>query len=445
VFVGSFTLEAVEAICAAPADAEPLEMDVLAGLEPLVDQSLVQPGEDGTCESRFYLLHVIREYALERLEASGEAEALRVAHAAYFLAIAEEAERELAGPSVAAALSQLEQEHDNFRAILGWACASSPAHAQTGLRLAAVLARFWRARGYLGEGRSWLDKLLKVAAPAVAGEMSFVGGVDAVSAPQAEVLVSAAVWARAADAVGWLALWQRADAPAREWLEAAAIVARAVGELRTAADALGGLGVLALQQRDLGQAAVWFEESLALARESSASADIVQLVLRHQGWVAYQQGDLARAATCFEEGYGLVQQMGDLWGQAIWQSNLGELALLTSDLAQAETMGREALKRFLALVASVDIAINLELLAMAAAASEQSKLVATLLGAAATAHALVGAPLTETAREDIDREITAARAALGEERCAAAFAAGRALSREEAIAEALGEDEAAAD
>ncbi|HEY7850920.1 MAG TPA: helix-turn-helix domain-containing protein, partial [Ktedonobacterales bacterium] len=97
VFAGGCALEVAQAVCVAPEGAEPLGGDVLAGLSALVDQSLVQQREEGG-EPRFGMLHVVREYALDRLEASGEAEALRRAHAAYMLALAERAEPELTGP-----------------------------------------------------------------------------------------------------------------------------------------------------------------------------------------------------------------------------------------------------------------------------------------------------------------------------------------------------------
>jgi hypothetical protein len=166
---------------------------------------------------------------------------------------------------------------------------------------------------------------------------------------------------------------------------------------------------------------------------------LVQEVLRDWGWVAYYQGDLGCATASFQEGYALIQEISDQWGAAIWQVNLGELALHTGDLMQADTLGREALKRFLALGTAVDIAIALELLAKVAAAGEQSERVARLLGAAMTMRMQVGAPLTQANQEETERETAARRQALGEERWAAAYAAGQALSREEAIAEALGE------
>ena len=123
VFVGGCTLEAADAVCAAPEGAEPLGQDVLDGLSTLVEQSLVQQREEDG-EPRFGMLHVIREYVLERLEASGEAAALRRAHVVHFLALAELAQPELTGPEAGAWLERLEREHDNLRATLGWARAA---------------------------------------------------------------------------------------------------------------------------------------------------------------------------------------------------------------------------------------------------------------------------------------------------------------------------------
>ncbi len=137
VFAGGATLEAVEAVCLAPTGAEPLDLDALEGLGALVDQSLVQQraeeGEDG--EPRFGMLQVIHEYALERLaasgETSGEAEALRRAHAAYYLALAERAKPVLFGPEEGVWVKRLEREHDNLRAALAWAL-SGPGSSRGG-------------------------------------------------------------------------------------------------------------------------------------------------------------------------------------------------------------------------------------------------------------------------------------------------------------------------
>src|SRR5262249_42879070 len=124
VFVGGCTLEAAEAVCATPESAEPLELDVLDGLGALVDQSLVQRREEAG-ETRFTMLHVIREYALEQLEAVGvsggrpaEAEALARAHAAYYVAWGQRAEPELTGAHQHRGLESMAAEYENLRAAL---------------------------------------------------------------------------------------------------------------------------------------------------------------------------------------------------------------------------------------------------------------------------------------------------------------------------------------
>src|SRR5262249_39322181 len=104
------------------------------------------------------LLETLREYALERLEASGEEGALRRRHAVYFMALAEEAEPELRGSKQARWLERLEREHGNLRAALGWALQQG--EVELGLRLAAALYLYWDVRGYFGEGREWLEQFL---------------------------------------------------------------------------------------------------------------------------------------------------------------------------------------------------------------------------------------------------------------------------------------------
>src|SRR5262249_29713344 len=114
IFVGGCTLEAAEAVCVAPERAAPLGVDLLDGLGALVEHSLVQQREEGG-EPRFSMLHVIREYALERLMVSGEAEALSQAHLAYYLTLADRYHHAtLVEQAIREWNDRLEREHDNF-------------------------------------------------------------------------------------------------------------------------------------------------------------------------------------------------------------------------------------------------------------------------------------------------------------------------------------------
>ncbi len=418
VFAGGCALEAAEAVCAAPEGAESLHADLFDGLGALVDQNLIfQREEDG--EPRFGMLHVIREYALERLETSGEAEALRRAHAATVLALVERAEPELTGPDAVVWLGRLEREHDNLRAALGWA--QERGEVETGLRLVASVFRFWVARGHLREGRAWASELL------AQGE----------DTPEAQ---SSGARKRALFAVGVLALYSGDEAAAETWLEQAAARGRAEGDLRTSANALSSLGVVAMHQGHLEQAKARLEESLALARMVGERRGIA-VVLTNLGIVVYSQGDLERAAPSFSEALAVARQLGDRDLMATSLANLSAVALRRGEVPQAENMAREALALYRELSDPRRCAVGLEGLASSAGMAGQGERAARLLGAATALRETLGAPFPAYEQADLERFVAAGRAALGEERWALAVTAGRALSLSEAIAEALDAEE----
>jgi len=164
VFVGGWTLEAAERVCATDGD---VALDVLNVVSSLVDKSLARwmddaaPGGAGG-DARFGLLETIRAYGLERLEESGEEEASRRAHAAHYLALAEQADSAVKGPDSLAWLARLEAEHNNLRAALAWACKHG--EVEIGLRMVGGLAYFWYTHSHRREALAWLDRLLAVEA-----------------------------------------------------------------------------------------------------------------------------------------------------------------------------------------------------------------------------------------------------------------------------------------
>jgi predicted ATPase/transcriptional regulator with XRE-family HTH domain len=415
-FAGGCALEAAQAVCAAPVGAEPLGADLFDGLGALVDQNLIfQREEDG--EPRFGMLHVIREYALERLEASGEAEALRRAHAAYMLALAERAGPELTGPEAVAWLGRMEREHDNLRAALGWA--RERGEVATGLRLVASVFRFWMARGHLREGRTWVEGLLKQ-------------GEDTAAADSGEART------RALFAAGTLALYQGDKTAAETWLEQAAARGRAEGDLGTAANALSSLGVVAMQQGHLEQAGARLDESLTLARAVGERRGIA-VVLTNLGIVVYLQHDLSRAADCFSEALAVARQLGDRDLIATSLANLSAVALQRGEVPKAEALGREALALYRELSDPRRCAVGLEGLASSAGMAGLGARAARLLGAAMTVREALGAPLPAHELADVEQFVAVGRTKLGEEQWALALTAGRALSLRDAIAEALDE------
>src|SRR2546421_854816 len=155
VFVGGCTLDAAEAFYALPGNVTTYVLDDVGRL---IDKSLLYQAEQGSNEPRLHMLETIREYGLECLDACGEAEMTRRAHAAYYLALAEEAELQTAGPQQVMWLERLEREHANLRAALRWLRdAGEPEQA---LRLGGALWWFWSVHGHLSEGCGWLESML---------------------------------------------------------------------------------------------------------------------------------------------------------------------------------------------------------------------------------------------------------------------------------------------
>ena len=160
VFTGGCTLEAAEAVCTAGRGGP----SILDGLTSLAASSLLQQHEtpdaaraDGPPGGpRVTMLETIREYGSEQLSAHSEAAAIRQRHAAYYLALAEEAAIAITGPGAANGLARLDDEHDNLRAALRWA--RERGDRVTALRLAGALWRFWAQRGHLSEGRRWFTE-----------------------------------------------------------------------------------------------------------------------------------------------------------------------------------------------------------------------------------------------------------------------------------------------
>jgi predicted ATPase/DNA-binding SARP family transcriptional activator len=153
-FAGSWTLEAAEAVGTGDGIKEE---DFLKLLSNLVDKSLIVAEVSAGEVRRYRLLEPVRQYARERLEASGEADAFRRRHAEFFLALAEEVERESTGAHQQAWAEWLKTEHDNLRAALSWSLENEP---ETTLRLAGPLARFSEMQARFLEGSGWFEAAL---------------------------------------------------------------------------------------------------------------------------------------------------------------------------------------------------------------------------------------------------------------------------------------------
>ena len=464
VFVGGCTLAAAEAVCAG---AVLPEGDVLDRAGALVEQSLLHEEhamEDGTTgEPRFSLLETIRDYALEQLTARGEAEPLRQAHAAYFLALVEEAEPHLRGAEQALWLARLEGEHDNLRAALAWALEGGAARAAAAFRLGAAVWRFWYLHGHWSEGRRWLERILATdgGAPAAVGaEMArrarVLDGIGVLTEmlgnlqkgtlffKESLTLARAAGdrWAiaQALRHLGLLAGYRGDYGQARALHHESLVLQREVDDRWGIAQALASLGDVARAQQDHGGAHALYEESLALRRELGHRWGIASS-LEGLAHVAGAQQDYGQARALHEQSLAIRRELGSRYGIADSLYNLGTVALAQGDYGQATALYEGSLTLQRELGHRWGITFSLEGLARVAAApapgSRDPRRAVLLLGAAATLRAAMGARLSLSEQAGVEQTREEAQAVLGTDAFATAWAEGQAMAMDQAIAYAL--------
>jgi tetratricopeptide (TPR) repeat protein len=372
-------------------------------------------------------------------------------HREWCQALAEQAVPALGGSEVGRWLERLEAEHDNLRAALEW-CLADADGVEAGLRLAGTLWWFWHMRGYTSEGRAWLERTLArggtTAAWAVAccraGHLAWhLGDFERATARLKESLAlgralgDRRVMAYALGILGNLVADQGDEPAARAYLAEGVAVARAAGDrviLATALYHYGGIyGELASERAAL-------EESLALWRAIGDRVHIAA-VLSHLGRVAMLEGELTVARAHLEESLALQRALGMTTFMMRSLYRLGWVARLQGAYAEARALYAASLT---AIRDSGDRSILANVLvglAGLAAAEGQAARAARLFGAVEAVRAAIGSVVLPAFRAGYDRGMAAARAALDEEAFAAAWAAGQAMTPEEAIADALAEDE----
>ena len=418
-FAGGWDLAAAEAIAAEEAD------DALTAIESLVDKSLVLVAADGQ-EARYRLLEPVRQYAAGRLAAAGEKGAIRERHAAHYLALAERAGPELHGAEQTLWLGRLEQEVDNLRAALAHMAARGGRDgADAGLRFGYALWPFWSVRGYLSEGRGWLEPALRAA--------------DA----QEPTLLRA----RALFAAGRLALLGGAGAEARAMLTESLAISRALGHDGSAAGTLTQLGHVALQAGEYAEARARIEEELAIRQRLG---DQRTLAISHTslGHVALAAGDHARAREQLTRSLVLYQEVRDATETARAHWLLGDATLAEGDPAVARQHYTASLVGCQRLGHRSGIAYSIEGFALLAAEggptepgdhgdARRAERAVRLLGVVDTLAEQVAVPPLPARRDRLRRLGEWARAVLGEDAYAAAWAAGRGRPLDEAVAELL--------
>ncbi len=354
VFAGGFSIEAAEAVCAedgsrfwvlgaSPPSApksgtaspfqppgtqhrepgtqnpEPLRRDdVLDLLFRLVNRSLVIV-EDRDGVVRYRLLEMVRQYAAERLEESGEVAWLRERHLVFFVALAEEAEPRLTSANRGPWLARLAAEHDNLRAALAFGLADSRA-AGLGLRLVGALTWYWNMKRLFVEGREWAERLLVANGPQAAARAR----------------------AKALHALARLGRSQGDYAVARPSISESLAISRSLGDDASTAAALHLLGIMVLDQHgDVGGARAAIQECVDIYRRIGDAWGLA-LALYSLG-DTFATESAVRARAVYFESVELCRELGDSWGMAFALTSLGRISLDEGDLVSARGFFEEGL------------------------------------------------------------------------------------------------------
>ena len=337
VFAGGWTLDAADAVCAGDG------VDVVAMLSSLVDKSLVQE-EAAEAELRQALLETIRAYAVELLDAAAGADLVRRRHGEHFLGLAEEAESFLRG-SPGAWLDRLEREQDNLRAALDWADAAGESELLQ--RLAGALWRFWYLRGHLSEGRRRLERAVAADLRPTAGRAKALLGAAVMAVNSGDAATGAcradearALFGDTGDRWGVAYAGFMLGHVALDRRDALALYEESVHAFRELGDehsALLATRHLAWAYVDLGDAArarTLHQDNLEQAR-ASGNGRMAASALGALAELALDDGRASEAVALLHEGMLLHREVRDVLDTAVDLCRLAAALAETGDAATA--------------------------------------------------------------------------------------------------------------
>ena len=416
VFVRGWTLQAALAICQDEDHQVGVE-DLFEQLEGLINQSLVVPmplEERLPVEEiiqRFRFLEPIREYALKRLQESGEEEALRWRHARYYLQLVEQIELDLGGSQRYRAVQQLVGEQDNVRVALAWAIEQG--EAEIAQRFCGALGLFWESRSQFQEAHRWIGAALEMGKH-----------------------TSVEVRAKLTLAASRLTNWEMELEHSREFAQEALSYYEACGDARGRAKALFQVGDAWYMQGKYTLATRYLEETLNLQRELSELRGAA-LTLRRLGAIATLQGEFDRAEVYLTEALTFFQQLGESWGLSSILVDYGVLAVVQGKLLQALSPFREAMLLAQEIKQRYNLAIALAALGCALGVASSARYTALLCSTAEILFEQTGTALPLVYRSLYMTYLLSIKAQVDEEKWVTWWEQGRKFSPEQVVALAL--------
>ena len=491
VFAGGMDIEAVETICA---DESLQSYEILDLLNGLVNKSLVNVQRKQGEETRYYLLETIRQYAQERLTAAGETETYRHKHLVYFRQLAATAEPLLQGFQQGVWRNRLEKELDNIRVALNWAHETD---AIAGLELISSLFYFVITRGYLHEMETHLTQLIaqtaaissiiKAKALWVLGSFLvtqsfqrreeaevlwqeslalsykledplgitrilrlqgyFLSAQGQVEQGQALIREGVALMrevgdkAAIAETLNYLYEHEPWDNDEQRWamLQETERLQREVGQLFLLVITLRRSGHLATLQGDFETARTFFAECLPIA-ESIGPRDVAYTLIE-MGQLYFRMGEYSLAQTTLKRALSEIQKP-EVYDNGEWAIvHLGYVHLRQGNLSQAKQNFSQSLQLFKKGDVVNGVCFTLEGLASLAVQLEQAEKATRLFAWADAIRKTLADARSSLEQADVDEDIAHILDMIDEETYTAVYAEGYAMTMEQAINYAIGDED----
>lgn len=410
-FSGGWTLEAAEQVCSGDVIED---WEVLDLLISLVDKSLVI-AESHLGETRYRLLETVRQYARDIMKESDSADMTRIQHKEYYLQFAESAETAIMGPKQAEWLKRLDVEHDNLRIALD-TCLNNEDGAESAMRLAGALGRYWWRRGYLRMGRDYL----KVA----------------IAHPGSTARTNAR-----AKSLHWVGVMHHRlgeYAEARETLEMGLQIAREVDDSAEEMLCLNTLGNMSVFLRELAQAREYYRQALEVVRRLGDRYGEA-MILGNMGNLAYDEEDFAESSVLYRQAITIFRETGSQIGEAVYLANLGRVQLRVGELVDAKDYLTQGLQITRQLRDRGQMVFGLWSFSQLNYEAQNYERAARLLGASDSLRDEIGSTLSTSAIEEHRVLQQAVQTALGDAEYQAHYQSGRTMNWNNAVTFALEE------
>ena len=450
VFSGGCTLEAAREVCGDQAIGQ---WEVFELLSSLIDKSLVSSESSGA-EQRYRLLESTRQYALEKLEQSGEFDGMQRRHAAYYTAMAEKALKAYNNTPTFAWLEPLEADYDNFRGVMDWALIERH-DVELGAKLTGMLARFWRDGAYSTEGRQRItaasDQLDGTLSPATRAQLLWAraylsGGVQAWSVmldfSQRALAVYEELGDRKGEAWSRLGIGEALHRMGRfdeslAQLDTSLALMRELGEQRGVAATISSLARNHDFQGHATVARSLYEEALAQAR-SQGDARLTSALLNNIAENVFEfDHDAQRALDMAREVAAHYTRSRDKLSAALNNNNMAAYLVALGRIDEAYPHLTEAVKHARDGLATVQLTYTLQHLAAIAAARGHLERSARVLGYVDARMSEFGATSEYTERQEREKVDAMLAAKFKAPELAALRKEGTALSEDQVIEEAL--------